>query len=102
MSNYENLTIGELLNTNNSEILNSVLFQLQVYRKEIGSHASHMLYFSRKVSSSSKLMPKLPNTWPVQILILKQAKIIRLLLNQKQLDFIPIMKIASGDLIFKI
>ena len=59
-------------------------------------------YFSQKVSSSSKSMPKLPNTWPVQILILKQAKIIRLLLNQKQLDFIPIMKIASGDLIFKI
>ena len=30
MANYEALTIGELLNTNNSELLNSVLFQLQV------------------------------------------------------------------------
>ena len=30
MANYENLTVGELLNTNNSELLNSVLFQLQV------------------------------------------------------------------------
>ena len=30
MANYEALTVGELLNTNNSELLNSVLFQLQV------------------------------------------------------------------------
>ena len=47
MANYEDLTVGELLNTNNSELLNSVLFQLQVgstvcYNLDLKDHKGYI------------------------------------------------------------
>ena len=54
MANYEDLTVGELLTTNNSELLNSVLFQLQVCFNIIFKNQTDKNDLSRKVRLSSK------------------------------------------------